>query len=60
DGANWYWYERLPEPQGVVADGLGNAGGAKDICVSCHVAAGADAEHTPTPGGRDQVYTPVP
>ncbi|HEU4534705.1 MAG TPA: cytochrome P460 family protein, partial [Polyangiaceae bacterium] len=58
-GANWYWYERLPEPQGVVADGLGNAGGAKDICVACHAAAGADAEHTPTPGGRDQVYTPV-
>jgi len=66
-GANWYWYERLPAnseqvngaPR-VVADGLGTAGAAKDICVSCHLAAGIDADHTPTPGGRDQVYTPVP
>ncbi|HEX5659560.1 MAG TPA: hypothetical protein VFX59_20330 [Polyangiales bacterium] len=66
-GANWYWYERLspaaaasfglPE---VAADGMGNAGNARSICVSCHVAAGSDAAHTPTVGGRDQVYTPVP
>jgi len=59
DGANWYWYERVPNT-GVVADGLGNAGTAKSICVGCHGAAGADGAHTPTPGGRDQVYTPVP
>jgi hypothetical protein len=65
-GANWYWYERVPqngEPshgaQGVVADGLGNAGAAQTICVGCHGAAGADAPHTPSAGGRDQVYTPV-
>ena len=66
-GANWYWYERVPLDSaaphdavtGVVADGLGNAGTAKTICVGCHVAAGADAAHTPSVGGRDQVYTPV-
>ena len=65
-GANWYWYERVPldstEPHdanGVVADGMGGSGPAKDICVGCHAAAGADAAHTPTVGGRDQVYTPV-
>jgi hypothetical protein len=67
EGANWYWYERLPPADAarfglpeVVADGLGNAGNAKSICVSCHLAAGSDAAHTPSPGGRDQVYTPVP
>ncbi len=66
-GANWYWYERIPKdgdaPEGesrVVADGLGDSGPAKGICVSCHLAAGADAAHTPTEGARDQVYTPVP
>lgn len=65
-GANWYWYESIPadskQPGGarrVVADGLGKAGAAKDICVNCHLAAGIDADHTPTPGARDQVYTPV-
>ncbi len=66
-GDNWYWYERLPPADAaklglpeVVADGLGNAGNAKAICVSCHVAAGSDQAHTPSLGGRDQVYTPVP
>jgi cytochrome P460 len=66
DGANWYWYERVPldhpaphDAKGVVADGFGNSGPGKDICVACHAAAGADAAHTPTVGGRDQVYTPV-
>jgi hypothetical protein len=66
-GSNWYWYERLSKPAAaqfglpeVAADGLGNAGGAKDICVACHIAAGSDAAHTPSVGGRDQVYTPVP
>lgn len=66
DGANWYWYERLPpsgasadEPGQLVADGMGDSGPAKTICVSCHTAAGTDAAHTPSAGGRDQVYTPV-
>lgn len=67
DGANWYWYERVPldhpaphDEHGVVADGMGDRGPAKTICVGCHVAAGSDAAHTPSRGGRDQVYTPVP
>jgi hypothetical protein len=66
-GDHWYWYERVPtdsaaphDAKGVVADGLGTSGPAKTICVGCHVAAGSDDAHTPTPGGRDQVYTPVP
>jgi hypothetical protein len=66
-GANWYWYERLPpnsgvpqDANGVVADGLGSDGAAKTICVGCHAAAGSDAKHTPSPEGRDEVYTPVP
>jgi hypothetical protein len=65
-GANWYWYERVPldseaphDANGVVADGMGGSGPAKEICVGCHVGAGVDAAHTPTAGGRDQVYTPV-
>jgi hypothetical protein len=67
DGANWYWYERVPldseaphDAAGVVADGRGGSGTPKTICVGCHAAAGADAAHTPSAGGRDQVYTPVP
>ena len=67
-GASWYWYERVPlssaaphDANGVVADGLGSAGGpAMQICVGCHSAAGSDAAHTPSPGGRDEVYTPGP
>jgi hypothetical protein len=66
-GANWYWYERVPldhpaphDDHGVVADGMGDSGPAKTICVGCHAAAGSDEAHTPSPGGRDQVYTPVP
>jgi hypothetical protein len=65
-GANWYWYERVPldsaaphDAKGVVADGLGDSGPAKTICVGCHAAAGSDMAHTPSSGGRDQVYTPV-
>lgn len=65
-GANWYWYERVPldhpaphDKDGVVADGMGDDGPAKTICVGCHAAAGSDAAHTPSGGGRDQVYTPV-
>jgi hypothetical protein len=67
-GANWYWYERVPldstaaphdATTGVVADGLGSSGTAMSICVSCHSVAGSDAMHTPSVGGRDDVYTPV-
>jgi cytochrome c553 len=66
DGVNWYWYERVPassdapkDANGIVADGKGGSGAALTICVGCHKAAGADSSHTPSPGGRDQVYTPV-
>ena len=69
-GASWYWYERVPvdttgvphDDSGVVADGFGTADGGPPttICVGCHTGAGSDAMHTPTPGGRDFVYTPVP
>jgi hypothetical protein len=65
-GANWYWYERVPldstaphDAAGVVANGMGGGGTAKTICVGCHNAAGLDTAHTPSVGGRDQVYTPV-
>lgn len=65
-GANWYWYERVPlnsaaphDNNGVVADGMGSTGSPKTICVGCHGGAGTDTAHTPSPGGRDQVYTPV-
>lgn len=56
-GDNWYWYERIGDD--IIADGMGDSGTAKSICVSCHVAAGSDPAHTPSMGGRDQVYTPV-
>lgn len=59
-GAGWYWYERLPGQTSAIADGKGDSGNAKTICVGCHQAAGSDAAHTPTTGGRDFVYTPVP
>jgi hypothetical protein len=67
-GANWYWYERVPlsssvphDDGGVVADGLGtpDSGTPFTICVNCHGAAGSDGPHTPSPGGRDEVYTPL-
>ena len=66
-GGSWYWYERVPlssmaphDSAGVVADGLGTSGAAMTICVGCHMGAGSDAAHTPSPGARDEVYTPVP
>ena len=65
-GANWYWYERVPldsmaphDANGVVANGFGGTGPAKEICVGCHAGAGSNLAHTPSPGGRDFVYTPV-
>jgi hypothetical protein len=65
-GAAWYWYEVVPpeskaphDGHGVVADGFGDSGPAKTICVGCHAAAGSDGPHTPSPGGRDFVYTAV-
>jgi hypothetical protein len=57
DGAGWYWYERIGSS--VPADGLGDRGAAKSVCVSCHVRAGTSAGNTPTEGARDMVFTPV-
>lgn len=61
-GATWYFYEKVPlssaaphDPNGVVAYGLGSSGPAQTICVSCHQAAGSDANHS----GHDFVYTQV-
>jgi hypothetical protein len=58
EGAGWYWYERIGTS--VVADGTGDAGSARSICVGCHSGAGSDTAHTPSPGARDHVYTPIP
>ncbi len=61
-GDSWYWYEQVsadhPAPhdeRGVVADGRGDAGPAKSICVGCHMAAGTDADHP----GHDMVYAQI-
>jgi len=67
-GSGWYWYQRtqpavsrLPhDDRGLVADGLGAEGPARAVCVGCHASAGTDANHTPSFGGHDLVYTPVP
>jgi hypothetical protein len=59
-GANWYWYEdnpTIPAPTGpIVADGYGDAGQAKSICVDCH--SHADSMFAAT--ARDFVFTQVP
>jgi hypothetical protein len=47
DGGNWYWFERFGST--IYADGAGNSGGARTICVDCHSHA-----------TRDFVYTVVP
>ena len=64
-GDNWYFYERVPltstvphNAKGVVADGLGSAGAADSICVSCHAAAGSDMTHTVS-GSSDFVYDQI-
>lgn len=57
-GGGWYWYERIPQT-GVVANGLGDAGAPKTVCVGCHAAAGSDAKHSAT-GSSDFVYLQVP
>jgi hypothetical protein len=55
-GSGWYWYERVPK--GVVADGLGDSGPAKSVCVACHAGAGADDTHSVT-SSSDFVYLQV-
>jgi hypothetical protein len=51
-GEAWYWYELIGES--VVANGRGDSGSAKSICVSCHEGAGQGGQ-----SGHDQVFTQV-
>jgi hypothetical protein len=57
-GANWYYYGALAAG-GAPVDGMGNDANVMTQCTGCHLAAGSDMAHTPSPGGRDEVYTPV-
>jgi hypothetical protein len=56
-GSNWYWYEFNPsiDKNKPVADGMGDSGSAKSICVGCHVGAGSSFAKT----SRDFVFTQV-
>lgn len=56
-GKNWYWYERAPT--GVVADGKGDAGVPKSLCVGCHAGAGSDTEMHSVNHSSDYVYDVV-
>jgi hypothetical protein len=58
NGANWYYYGALAAG-GSNVDGMGTDSTVMPTCTSCHLAAGSDAAHTPSSGGRDEVYTPV-
>jgi len=58
NGANWYYYGALTAG-GSNVDGMGADSTVMAMCTSCHLAAGSDAAHTPSPGGHDEVYTPV-
>jgi hypothetical protein len=58
NGANWYYYGALTAG-GSNVDGMGSDSTVMSTCTGCHLAAGSDAAHTPSPGGRDEVYTPV-
>ena len=58
NGANWYYYGSLTAG-GTPVDGLGTDATVMSACTACHLAAGSAAAHTPSPGGRDEVYTPV-
>lgn len=58
-GVNWYWYEDAPAlnpPGGVVADGFGDMGVPKTVCVDCH--SHADSMFAAT--ARDFVFVQVP
>jgi len=52
-GDAFYWYERVGDT--TAADGVGSAGRGTAVCISCHMGAGIDAEHS----GHDFVYTQV-
>jgi hypothetical protein len=57
EGASWYYFEFNPSISATapVADGLGDSGAAKSVCVGCHIAAGPSF----APTSRDFVYTQV-
>jgi hypothetical protein len=55
-GANWYFYARVPAEDGSLSDSVPVDGLGAGPCVSCHSAAGSDAEHRPSPSARDFVY----
>ena len=52
-GEAFYWWE--DNGGSTVANGNGDDGAAKSICVGCHAGAGSDAKHS----GHDLVYTQV-
>lgn len=52
-GEAWYWFETLDDG-GLVANGLGNAGVARTVCVKCHRDAGLMGNL-----GHDLVFTQV-
>ena len=52
-GDAWYWWEDMNGS--TVANGMGDQGAVKTICVGCHAGAGSDADHS----GHDLVYTQV-
>ena len=69
DGDNWFWYEAVrpeftldpPVPReadGTIAEGLGDRGAARAICVSCHSHSGAN--DSGLIGYGDFVFTRAP
>ena len=42
----WYWTQ--PAGMSVFADGMGDSGNPKTVCVGFHSAAGSDAADTPS------------
>lgn len=69
DGSNWFWFETVRpeveltpapprEPDGTIAEGMGDRGGAGTICVPCHLRSGAN--DSGVLGHGDFVYTRVP
>jgi hypothetical protein len=50
-GESFYWWE--DSNGATVANGTGDQGAAKMVCVGCHAGAGSDANHS----GHDFVYT---
>jgi len=53
-GEAWYWFEKT-DANGLIANGLGDSGTPKTVCVGCHAGTGSDADHA----GHDFVYTQV-